>query len=193
MKRSVPPTRKPLPTRREVLKQGAGILMGTLAFPSGPIALLAPTRTWALELSALDEPTARVLLRLARHLHPHDRMEDAVYAMVVKALDEEAASAGVKQLLGAGVAALDSAAGGSFLAQNEERQVAAVKAIEGTLFFEKVRDTCVTSLYNNPLAWAHFGYEGASWQKGGYIDRGFEDLRWLPDPPAGANGGEGRA
>jgi hypothetical protein len=30
--------------------------------------------------------------------------------------------------------------------------------------------------------WRHFGYEGASAQHGGYINRGFDDLNWLPDP-----------
>jgi hypothetical protein len=176
-----------LPTRREFLKQGTGILIGTLAFASGPVALLAPSRTWALELSALDEATAGILLRLARLLYPHDRMEDAVYAMVVKALDKDAAGAGVKQLLAAGVAALDAAAGGSFLAQPPQRQLVAVKALEGTLFFEKVRGTCITALYDNPLAYAHFGYEGGSWDKGGYLERGFNDLKWLPSPPADAS------
>jgi hypothetical protein len=175
------------PSRREFLKQGAGVIVGTLAFSSGAIALLAPSRTWALELSTLDEPTGRALLRLARHLYPHDRMEDAVYAMVVKALDRDAADAAVRQLLAEGVGALDRAAGGSFLAAGGDRQLVAVKAIEGSPFFSKVRGTCVTALYDNPLAYAHFGYEGSSWDKGGYLERGFNDLRWLPSPPADAS------
>ena len=175
------------PSRREFLKQGAGVLVGTLVFSSGPIALLAPSDTWALELSALDESTARVLLRFARHLYPHDRMEDAVYAMVVKALDRDAADAGTRQLLADGVAALDRAAGGGWIAVDAERQLVAVKALEGSPFFAKVRGTCVTALYDNPLAYAHFGYEGASWDEGGYLERGFNDLKWLPSPPADAS------
>lgn len=179
--------RDPSPSRREFLKQGSGIIVGALAFSSGPIALLAPSRTWALELSALDESTGRALLKFARHLFPHDTMEDAVYAMVVKALDKDAADAGAKKLLGDGVAALDRAAGGNWMAQSADRQLVAVKALEGTAFFNKVRGTCVTALYDNPLAYAHFGYEGSSWQKGGYLNRGFDDLKWLPDPPADAS------
>jgi hypothetical protein len=173
--------------RREFLKHGTGVLVGTLVFSSGPIALLAPSRTWALELSALDERTARVLLRLARHLYPHDTLEDAVYALVVKALDQGASDAGAKQLLADGVAALDRAAGGDFLAQAPDRQLVAVKTLEGSAFFEKVRGTCITALYDNALAYAHFGYEGSAWEKGGYIDHGFNDLKWLPNPPADAS------
>lgn len=172
-----------LPSRREFLKQGSGVIIGALVFSSGPIALLAPSKVWALELSSLDEPTGKALLKFARHLYPHDTMEDAVYAMVVKALDKDAADASVKMLLVEGVAALDHAAGGEWIAKSPDRQLLAVKALEGTPFFAKVRGTCVGSLYDNPLAYAHFGYEGSSWEKGGYLHRGFNDLAWLPDPP----------
>jgi hypothetical protein len=174
-------------SRRDFLKQGSGVILGALVFSSGPIALLAPSKVWALELSALDEATGRALLRFARHLYPHDTMEDAVYAMVVKALDKAAADEGTKKLLVDGAAALDRAAGGDFLKQDPDRQLVAVKALEGTPFFAKVRGTCITALYDNPLAYAHFGYEGASWDKGGYLNRGFNDLKWLPEPPPEAS------
>src|SRR3981189_2272615 len=82
------------PSRREFLKQGSGVLIGALVFSSGPIALLAPSKVWALELAALDEATGRALLRFARHLYPHDTMEDAVYAMVVKAPGQGGGRAG---------------------------------------------------------------------------------------------------
>ena len=115
------------PSRREFLKQGSGVLIGALVFSSGPIALLAPSKVWALELSALDEPTGRALLKFARHLYPHDTMEDAVYAMVVKALDKGAADPGEKKLLVDGVAALDRAAGGDWMAKSPDRQLVAVR------------------------------------------------------------------
>jgi hypothetical protein len=38
-------------------------------------------------------------------------------------------------------------------------------------------------LYATPLAYAYFGYEGEAFSKGGYLYRGFNDLRWLPDVP----------
>jgi hypothetical protein len=182
-----------LPSRREFLKQGSGVIIGALVFSSGPIALLAPSKVWALELSALDEATGRALLKFARHLYPHDSMEDAVYAMVVKALDKGAADPDVKKLLVGGIAALDHAAGGDWMAKSPDRQLVAVMALEGTPFFGKVRGTCVTALYDNPLAYAHFGYEGSSWEKGGYLHHGFNDLTWLPQPPANASPRTGRA
>ena len=37
----------------------------------------------------------------------------------------------------------------------------------------------VTGLYNQKEVWPLFGYEGESYSKGGYIDRGFDDIAWL--------------
>src|SRR5438309_8901683 len=176
-----------LPSRREFLKQGSGVIIGALVFSSGPIALLAPSKVWALELSSQDEATGKSLLKLARHLYPHDTMEDAVYAMVVKALDKDAADGNVKKLLVEGVAALDHAAGGDWIGKSPDRQLVAVKALDGTPFFAKVRGTCVVALYDNPLAYAHSRDEGRSWDKGDYLHRGINDLNGFPDPPTDAN------
>ena len=52
--------------------------------------------------------------------------------------------------------------------------------MDGTPFFGAVRGDIVVSLYNNPLAWRHFGYEGPSFDDGGYLERGFDDIGWLP-------------
>jgi hypothetical protein len=43
-------------------------------------------------------------------------------------------------------------------------------------------------LYSTPLAYTYFGYEGEAFSKGGYLQRGFNDLRWLPDVPAADSG-----
>ena len=47
------------------------------------------------------------------------------------------------------------------------------------------RPRCRRPLYNNPQVWQAFGFEGASFDEGGYIMRGFEDLGWLPVLPRG--------
>jgi hypothetical protein len=52
---------------------------------------------------------------------------------------------------------------------------------------QRVRAQCITSLYNNDMAFAHFGYEGEAFSKGGYVHRGFNDLTWLPNPPTDAS------
>lgn len=174
--------------RRRFLQGSGAFIFGTLAIATGPIALLAPTRVWALELSNFDEHQGQALLQFTRHLYPHKTLEDAVYALVVKDLDASAGQdAAVRQLLADGVSELDKAAGGDWLAADEAKRLAQVQAMAGTPFFEKVRSTAVVSLYSNELAFAHFGYPGPK-GNAGYLHRGFNDLQWLDEPEAGASG-----
>jgi hypothetical protein len=173
-----------LPLTRRSLLRGSGVLVGTLAAGS-PLALLAPSPVWAVELKALSKAEGEALMKLGRTLYPHKRLPDAVYALLAKDLDAKAAGdAATAQLLKDGIAALNQAAGGSFAKAPEARRKALVKAIEGNAFFGAVRGQCITSLYDNDMAYKVFGYPGSAWEKGGYITRGFQDLKWLPAPPA---------
>ncbi|MDE1947873.1 MAG: twin-arginine translocation signal domain-containing protein [Burkholderiales bacterium] len=172
----------PALSRREFLG-GTGVLFGSLATGS-LLAALAPSTAWALELHALTQPEGAALLAMGRTLYPHDKLPDAVYALLVKDLDAKADSLAT---LREGVAALDKAADGSFVEASPARRLEIVKAIEGNPFFSLVRGQCVTSLYDNEMAFAVFGYEGASFDKGGYLLRGFQDLTWLPAPPESAS------
>lgn len=174
-------------TRRGFLKTSGAVLMGTLAATSGAIALAAPSRSWALELNHLSEHQSRTLLQFTRHLYPHKTLDDAVYALVVKDLDAAAADPGVYDLLVTGVQSLDGRSGGNWLSLGEGDQFVEVQAMDGSPFFEKLRGTAVVSLYSNEMAYAHFGYPGAKGDSG-YLYRGFNDLHWLPDPPAAASG-----
>lgn len=172
---------------RRTLFRGSGILFGTLA-AGCPLALLAPSRSWALALRALNEEQGRTLLSFARTLYPHERLPDAVYALPVKTLDEQAAAdVELKRMLVDGLRRLDGGRSGSFVQAERAEQLRRVRALQGDGFFERVRSTCITTLYDNEMCFAAFGYPGASWQQGGYLTRGFQDLTWLPDPPAVAS------
>ncbi|KAF0283396.1 tat (twin-arginine translocation) pathway signal sequence [Spiribacter roseus] len=174
--------------RRRFLKGSGSTLMGTLAMTSMPIAILAPSRSWALELQQLDAHQGEVLLTLTRHIFPHPTLEDAVYALVVKDLDAEAAAnPSTADTMRSGIAALDNRAGGDWLALDDEQQGMHVRAIAGSDLFRKVQSTAVVSLYNNEMAFRHFGYGGERGDAG-YLSRGFNDLTWLPDLPASASG-----
>jgi len=175
-------------TRRRFLKTGSGVLMGTLMATGGTLAALAPSHTWALTMNALTDAEGDKLLKVTRAIFPHDTLDDAVYALVVKDLDGAAANdADVAKLLRAGLAELDVRASGNWVGLDYLARENIVIKMAGTDFFEKIRGTSVVSLYNNEMAWAHFGYEGSSYEMGGYFDRGFQDLNWLPDPDAGAS------
>lgn len=167
--------------RRDFLK-GSGVLMGTLATGS-VLATLAPSTVWAVELKALSKAEGEALMKMGRTLYPHKKLPDAVYALLAKDLDGKAAGdAGAAKTLKDGIAALNQAAGGNFAKANDKKRKEIVKAIEGQPFFGMVRGQCITSLYDNDMAYKVFGYPGSAWEKGGYITRGFQDLKWLPAP-----------
>ena len=171
-----------LPLTRRSLLRGSGLLLGTLA-AGGVLTALAPSRAWAVELKTLSSAEGTTLMKMGRTLFPHDKLPDAVYALLAKDLDAGAtADSKTTALLRDGIVSLDKAAGGNFAKASGAKQLAAVKSMEATPFFAAVRGKCVTSLYDNDMAFTAFGYPGSSWEKGGYITRGFQDLKWLPEP-----------
>lgn len=172
--------------RREFLK-GSGILMGTIAAGS-VLAAFAPSPVWAVELKTLSTAEGETLMKMGRVLYPHKKLPDAVYALLAKDLDAKASGdPAAATLLRDGVGSLHEAAGGNFGTAGAAKQLAVVKRMQGTPFFDTVRGQCITSLYNNDMAFVAFGYPGSAWEKGGYITRGFQDLKWLPAPPLAAS------
>ena len=168
--------------RRQFLESGGLAAAGVAAVASGAV-LAAPDGAWALELGALSEHEGKTLLAMTRQLYPHDTLSDMYYAGVVGGLDAGAADdAELAGLLKEGVAALDRARGVPWIDLSEGYRIEVLKEMESSAFFQKVRGTTVVALYNNKLVWRHFGYEGASYDYGGYIDRGFDDLNWLARP-----------
>jgi hypothetical protein len=172
--------------RREFLK-GSGLLFGTLA--SGTmLASLAPSSAWALELKKLSTAEGQTLMAMGRTLYPHEKLPDAVYALLAKDIDGAAAgNADTAKMIQAGIEWLNESAGGNFAKASAKKREDIVRSMEGTTFFNTVRGQCITSLYDNDMAYAVFGYPGSAWEKGGYITRGFQDLKWLPTPPLEAS------
>ena len=78
--------------------------------------------------------------------------------------------------------------GHRFAASSESERVEALKKIESSAFFQTMRLKTLQVLYSNPIAYAYFGYEGEAFSKGGYLFRGFNDLRWLPEVAAEDSG-----
>jgi hypothetical protein len=171
-----------LPLARRDFLKGSGVLFGSLATGT-LIASLAPSNAWALELKKLSTVEGAALMAMGRTLYPHEKLPDAVYALLAKDLDgAAAANAGSAKMLQEGIAWLNQSAGGSFAKAKAKKREEIVRGMEGTTFFNTVRGQCITSLYDNDMAYAVFGYPGSAWEKGGYITRGFQDLKWLPTP-----------
>jgi hypothetical protein len=161
---------------RRALEATAVVAVGA----SGRVTIAADNGSWAMSLKTLDEHAARSLLRMTRQLYPHDALGDIYYAVVVA--DPE-----LHALLENGVAALDQAMPLPWLELSEGYQLQVLRSIEATPFFQAVRGNTVVALYNNQNVWPFFGYQGSSFEYGGYLERGFQDAGWTGEPPAEAS------
>lgn len=170
-------------SRRSLLQAASATLIVAAVTPAGMI--LGRNEAWSAVAEALKPDTFATLVQMSRDIYPHDRLEDRFYATAVSGLDAGAKSdAALKTMLEDGIADLDKAAMGANSTgyrglTNEGDRLALLKNIETSGLFQKVRGNLVTGIYNNKEVWPIFGYEGESASKGGYIDRGFNDLDWL--------------
>jgi len=169
-------------TRRQLLKRSLAVCGG---YALGGSFLAASDAAWAMELKALSPETMATMVQMARDIYPHDSFSDELYAAAVKGHDDKAAEdAEFKQLLEEGVATLDAnaveAGNPSYIETGwEADRVAILRSMEDSVFFQTIRGGLVVGLYNQPAVWEKLGYEGSSFDKGGYLFRGFNDINWL--------------
>jgi hypothetical protein len=174
--------------RREFLKTGAMAVVGSAVAASGLITTASGAEEAVPKFSTLKPEEAQTLLQVSRQIFPHRKLTDAPYWAVVSQLDIAAqADPSVATMLADGVAQLNSSQGSKFVDLNDQQKVEALKAIETTPFFQKVRGVELQTLYSDPAVFKAVGYQGASYAMGGYLHHGFNDLKWLPDPPQSAS------
>lgn len=130
----------------------------------------------------LDADRALPLLtRLLRVAYPHATFPDGPYERTAAAvMSAAAADDGDQRALLLGLGGLDVAAGGNFLSAEGEAAEAILRNVGDDEFFARIRSTAVVALYDDPEVWGLLGYEGSSFEHGGYLNRGFNDLDWLP-------------
>jgi hypothetical protein len=120
------------------------------------------------------------LVSIYRTMFPHNTVPDEFYEHVVRKLDDKAAQD--QDLFGFlcnGVEALNSQTGCAWTSLMEEARLQALKRVEETSFFQRLRSDFVLHFYSNPAIWPIFGYEGPSNDRGGYLHRGFNDIDWI--------------
>ena len=167
-------------SRRGFLKAGGLTAVSALALTLTGITV--SPNAWSITLTQLDAHTGRTLSHFCRVLYPHNSLENLYYDACVEQLDSQVSTdKTLLQLLTVGVQGLDAIYDSPFSELPADKQLAAVKQIEGSAFFNKVRAHMVVALYNNENIWDGFGYQGPSFPYGGYLDRGFNDIDWLPE------------
>jgi hypothetical protein len=122
----------------------------------------------------------KLIASMVRAMFPHDRFPDGPYlrtadAIIAKANGSVASALTLRD-------GLDDLESKSFENLGQSAATQYLKDIEGSPFFSLVHGTTVTGLYTDKEVFRILGYEEASYDKGGYINRGFNDLNWLPEP-----------
>lgn len=124
---------------------------------------------------------SQTLLIMAKDIYPHEIVENKYYQKIVDDLAQQE-----KTLIGEGVAMLDKLSteklGQPFMNVGyEPDRIRILRSIEENPFFIKVRTALMFGIYDNKELFHLFGYQGSSWEKGGYINRGLDELDWLND------------
>ena len=127
------------------------------------------------------------LVRLLRAAYPHPRFPDGPFERTADEIIRQVGeSTWHRMSLVAGLGSLDARAAasgaGRFADLDDEAAGRLLAEIADAQFFVFVRGVTVVTLYNDHEVWDLLGYEGESFSKGGYVDRGFDDLDWLPSP-----------
>ncbi|MGC1412022.1 MAG: gluconate 2-dehydrogenase subunit 3 family protein [Acetobacteraceae bacterium] len=171
-------------SRRVFLRGSATAVPAAAAAAAG--MTITPTAAWAQDAKDLTPHTMATLARMARDIYPHDRLADIYYVKAVAGYDAKAGQdAAFRKMVEAGVAQLDAGAQQHhktpyLLVEWEADRVVLLQGVEQGALFKKLHGDLLVTLYNNKEVWPKFGYEGASADKGGYINRGFNDIDWLP-------------
>lgn len=134
------------------------------------------------DVEGTDE-ARRTLIALIKAAFPHDTVPDAAYERAADTVQKEADdSTWMRVKLAQGLDSLQGLTDGTFHELTPQQAHLVLLRVQHTTFFGFVRQTVVVNLYEDEEVWEALGYEGPSFDKGGYIDRGFDDLDWLPDP-----------
>ena len=134
----------------------------------------------------MPEPTntnieeRKMLSEMLRVLYPHQSFGTEIYQKAADAvIAASEASPAQKLTLQSGVKELEIA---GFDKMDPKSATNYLKSIEGNAFFAAVTGPGLVALYSDHDVWKILGYEGASHHLGGYVNRGFDDLDWLPEP-----------
>lgn len=151
--------------------------------PTAATSTTATARDLAAREAAARDATVAAVQRVVRVMFPHERFPDGPYERCARTIVDAAADdVRFRTQLEQGLRDLDALGGAPFADLEPARALEVLRGIGGTEAFEGIRSRVITSLYDDREVWALLGYEGPSYDQGGYAERGFDDLDWLPDP-----------
>ncbi len=143
-------------------------------------AMLAAVGCGKKDAIALGDNVSHSLLRIARLMFPFKEATEAPYRNAEWLIPIPGERAAVLEIISSAVKSLEEFCGGRFLDAGEAEQRDALASIEGSPLFLAMRFASAASVFRHRDIWALVGYEGSSVEFGGYLQRGFDDIDWLP-------------
>lgn len=129
---------------------------------------------------ALTDHQLAMLERISYLLFPFPQLGKGPYQRVVAGMQQAIGKqADQISLVTEGIAMLDDAAAQTWLDLPQSEQMALLKQMENSAFFQWALPATRSRLFQDPQVWALIGYEGSSLEKGGYLQRGLNDIDWL--------------
>ncbi|MCU1542484.1 MAG: hypothetical protein JWM50_349 [Microbacteriaceae bacterium] len=123
------------------------------------------------------------LVALARALYPHAGLADGPYERTVQKISARASrEPAFLHILHDGLKELRAGAGQNIATLAGDALHSLLVQRQGTQFFNALQTSASFHLYDDREVWEAIGYPGASFDQGGYLHRGFNDLAWLPEP-----------
>ena len=155
-------------------------------FLTGALATTVYMSLWSIDpakakiTAGSKKEDKELLMKMVRTLYPHDRFPDGPYIRTTDDVINKGNSSPENAImLQEGIDQLKS---DNFSKLDMEESTKYLTKMGRTAFFEHVRGTTTVTLYNDKEVWEILGYEGYSSDQGGYVNRGFNDLDWLPEP-----------
>ena len=126
--------------------------------------------------AAATESDLELLAAVSYDLFPFPDLPPALYVQVGERLlqaNNPAIAEGLEQLRA-------SAGTMAWKEIDETTRIATLTAMQTTPFFAAVRAATLEVLFRAPETFALVGYGGSAIEQGGYVNRGFDQIDWLP-------------
>jgi hypothetical protein len=159
--------------RREVLLAISQLAMATTLAACSE----APETAAPVAATAPADTDLELLASVAYDLFPFAGLTPALYVQVGERLLQSG-----NPLVPEGLTQLrEFSDGTSWKELDEAARTSLLASIEDTPFFGLLRATTIEVLYRSTETFALVGYGGSAIEYGGYVNRGFDEIDWLPD------------
>ena len=132
--------------------------------------------------TGIPDDKSSVLSGIVYELFPHEGLNKDVYEQVTEQLGGKISqSAELTAMMDNALEVLAGNGNELWPDLTEQQKTASLEKIQQTPFFGFVLNETLGGIYQHPLTWELLGFEGSSLEFGGYINRGLNDIDWLPE------------